>query len=168
MNLFVTLSTTLLLLSTSLCEAQWIPPSQRSSTKGRYSFWGSETSTSNEEWVRQQMAQGIQLMEARRYRDAELLFTDLLDAQPKSAKLWNNLGVALKKQRKFSPAINAFNKAISIDNKLGAAYKNLGLAQEQVNNPEQAYWALQKYLEVSPGATDHSRVQAHLRWLWRK
>ena len=152
----------------SSSQAQWIPPSQRSKSKARYSFWGGDGRRSNADWVRQQMYQGLDLAKVGRYRDAQALFTDLLDAQPKNAELWNNLGVTLKKQGKFRDAIDAFKKAISIDKKLAAAYKNLGLAHEKVKNYREAYGALQKYLEVYPEAPDQSQVNARLRLIWNK
>ncbi|MGH9400365.1 MAG: tetratricopeptide repeat protein [Thermoanaerobaculia bacterium] len=72
----------------------------------------------------------VALMEAGKLVEAENALTRALEARPDSALLWNNLGVVRTRRGAYAPAVEAFQKALTIDAGLEAAKTNLTRARE--------------------------------------
>jgi tetratricopeptide (TPR) repeat protein len=69
---------------------------------------------------------------------------------PRSAKIYNNLGEALRLQNKTPEALEAFNKALVLDPKLGFAYNNVGKIYFTQNRLEDAITSFQKAVAINP------------------
>ena len=69
-------------------------------------------------------------MEAGKLAEAESALARALEARPDSALLWNNLGVVRTRRGAYAPAVEAFQKALSIDAGLESARSNLTRARE--------------------------------------
>ena len=63
----------------------------------------------------------VALMEAGKLPEAETALVKAIDSRPDSALLWNNLGVVRTRRGSFAPAVEAFQKALSLDAGLEAA-----------------------------------------------
>src|SRR5262249_12785556 len=70
------------------------------------------------------------LAEAGRLADAEEALTRALNANPKSAVLWNNLGVVRSRRGAFPGAVDAFGKALAIDSNFESARASLARAEQ--------------------------------------
>ncbi len=73
-----------------------------------------------------------------------------LAVRPRSIPAYNNLGNALREQKKLPEAIAAYHKAIEIDPKFAPAYNNLGNALRAQKNLPEAIAAYHKAIEIDP------------------
>lgn len=81
------------------------------------------------------------------------------------ADAYNNLGVSLYEQKKYSPAIKQYHKAIEIDGNSASFYSNLGAALFAKKQFEPAVAAYQRAVEIDPDVfmrTSRGGVQAQL------
>ena len=69
-------------------------------------------------------------MDSGKLADAETVLVKTLDASPKAAALWNNLGVVRARRGAHGEAIEAFQKAIDLDGNFEAARNNMARAQQ--------------------------------------
>jgi Tfp pilus assembly protein PilF len=61
-----------------------------------------------------------------RTREAIGLYERLLRSNPRDASVWNNLGVALRVEKRFSAALACYHRALEIDPDGGGAWGNIG------------------------------------------
>ncbi len=73
---------------------------------------------------------GDSLSEAGRLPDAEALLIKVLESNPSSPVLWNNLGVVRTRRGSFAAAVEAFQKSLSLDANFSPAKTNLGRAEQ--------------------------------------
>ena len=69
----------------------------------------------------------IDTYKSRKLPKAELLGKKLIADHPKSAFLYNLLGLILTEQEKFEEAIQSYENGINVDPKFAMNYNNLGL-----------------------------------------
>jgi tetratricopeptide (TPR) repeat protein len=74
----------------------------------------------------------------------------LADIAPGDWHVQFDWGQALVGSRKFDEAAAAYQKAVALNPKAGAAYNSLGYAQLAQNRPEEAIAAFKRYAEVNP------------------
>jgi predicted Zn-dependent protease len=82
-----------------------------------------------------------------------------------TAELWlarAELYRARGNQRDFANAADFYSKAISIKPELADAYRGLGLSLIKTGQTARAQQALEKYLELKPGASDGSMIESLL------
>jgi tetratricopeptide (TPR) repeat protein len=91
--------------------------------------------------------------------EAVPLFEKALQANPRSARALNNLGLAKRKLGQTNEAIKAYKRAIEGDPSFALAYKNLGIALEQIGDKQGAVKAYQKYTELNPSAPDLKAIK---------
>lgn len=72
----------------------------------------------------------VALMEAGKLPEAETALGKAIEARPDSALLWNNLGVVRTRRGEYATAVEAFQKALSLDAAFEAASTNLTRARE--------------------------------------
>jgi superkiller protein 3 len=70
------------------------------------------------------------LMEAGKLAESEETLTRFLEKNPRSAVAWNQLGVVRVRRAAFAGAIEAFRKALAIDETLEAVRLNLARAEQ--------------------------------------
>jgi tetratricopeptide (TPR) repeat protein len=73
-----------------------------------------------------------------------------LAIRPTSSAAYNNLGNALREQKKLPEAIAAYHKAIEVDPKFAGAYYNLGVALSDQKKLPEAIAAYYKAIEIDP------------------
>lgn len=83
-------------------------------------------------------------------------------------RAYNNLGEALRREKQFSAAQNAFKQALSLNPDYSLAHFNLGILYDRdLSSPEQAIFHYKKYLKLRPQATDAPEVRQWLQKLER-
>ena len=70
------------------------------------------------------------LIDAGKPAEADAVLVKAVEASPKGASLWNNLGVARARKGDFSGAVQAFQKAIDLDGNFEVARANLSRAEQ--------------------------------------
>jgi tetratricopeptide (TPR) repeat protein len=91
---------------------------------------------------------GMTLTDLGDYPGAVEAFKRVIDNQPKWLFAMNELGIAYRKQDKFSEASAAFRKAVSVDGKYVIAYYNLAEAEFRAGNLGEAQKAYNKVKEL--------------------
>jgi len=66
-------------------------------------------------------------------------------------------------QEKWDEAMAEFQEAIRLDPEFGDAYWGLGYSHANKGEFEKAIEALEKYLQLVPGASDRAQVEAHIQ-----
>jgi serine/threonine-protein kinase len=97
------------------------------------------------------------LIELKRYTEAEQEAQAAIDIDPNNvnnARAYNLLGIALYQEKKYPPAIVAYQKAIQLNAKVSVYYSNLGLCYEATTQPVKAREAYQKAVDLDPTNTD--------------
>ncbi|MDD4908675.1 MAG: tetratricopeptide repeat protein [Candidatus Omnitrophica bacterium] len=82
------------------------------------------------------------------------------------AELYQQLGTAYTKAGLFSLAIDAYNKALSINPRNAETHYNLGLLyRHSKNNSRKAIQHLKKYLQLNPDASNRKDVEYIIKML---
>ena len=88
------------------------------------------------------------------YSDADKWFTEVTAELPNDADAWYLLGRTRYNENKFTPAIDAFERALTLRPKFVEAENNIGLAWKELNDSEKARSAFQRAIDWqgdSPG-----------------
>lgn len=93
---------------------------------------------------------GEAYLEAGLEADAEGAFLKGLATNPDDIHLYNRLGIAYRKQKKFSEAINNYHIALGVDPENENLYYNLGRVFYEHGDPEQSAVAMRRALELYP------------------
>jgi cytochrome c-type biogenesis protein CcmH/NrfG len=75
------------------------------------------------------------------------------------------IGIAYLNQKKYKEAIEALEKAVSIDSERAIVYYLLGMAYEEIMNYGEAISAWNKFLALSPEGKRAERVRKHIKRL---
>jgi len=84
------------------------------------------------------------------YKNAVVLWEDVIRKNPKAWIAYNNLGSAYNKVGKYEEAIPLLNKAIKLEPGYAEAYNNLGNAYNNIGNYEEAIALYKKAIELNP------------------
>ena len=90
------------------------------------------------------IAQGKELLKARKVDQAIATFTKAIKADAKSAQAFNNRGVAYCEKGELKKAVADFGRAIKMDPKFGKAYNNRGVTLWYLGKKGQAEKDLKK------------------------
>jgi tetratricopeptide (TPR) repeat protein len=82
--------------------------------------------------------------------EAEKLFTQSLQEDPKNIHLYNRLGIALRQQQKHQEALECYHKALKVDPKSEKIYYNLGILYFDLGDKEKSLDAFLKALKLRP------------------
>ena len=117
---------------------------------------GSSTSKNSnvQEPPQKQLQSLIDLHTQGQYHDALTQSLKLLDQFPSSIDLYNIIGAASQGLGKVEKAIEAYNKALSIEPNLADAYYNLGNAFKDQGKLEEAIKAYNKGITIKPDFAD--------------
>jgi tetratricopeptide (TPR) repeat protein len=82
--------------------------------------------------------------------EAEKLFTESLQEDPKNLNLYNRLGIALRRQQKHQEALDCYQKALKVDPRSEKIYYNLGILYFDIGQKEKSLDAFRKALKLRP------------------
>lgn len=105
---------------------------------------------------------GEAYLEAGMAEEAQLVFERGLAANPTDLHLYNRLGIAYRKQKKYSSAVANYEQAIRIDPGSENLYYNLGRAHFENGNREKAGVAMRKAIEIYPDFDEAKQFIAKL------
>ena len=91
---------------------------------------------------------GVKAVEAANYKKAIKLFNKVVAAKPTNADAWNYLGFSNRKLKRFDLALNAYQKALTIDPDHRGANEYLGELYLQTDNLEKARERLEKLDDI--------------------
>ncbi|MFN0039121.1 MAG: tetratricopeptide repeat protein [Burkholderiales bacterium] len=82
--------------------------------------------------------------------EAERFLSDALRDQPRSSRLWANLGVLLEKRNEFAGALAAYDQALALDNANKPARVNRGHVLSALRRPDEALANNRMLVETYP------------------
>ena len=98
-------------------------------------------------------------MARKMYREAVDAYREALDAQPRSARLYNKLGISFHHQLNFGEAKRHYERASRLDEKYAQAINNLGTVHYAQQNYRKAQKTYEKALKITPNsASIHSNL----------
>ncbi len=116
--------------------------------------------------VQKLMDQGTKQMQNQKYDQAIATFKNALKEEPKSAALYNLLGMAyrfkynqVRNQKLKQQEIEAFKKAIEIDPNYWVALINLGATYYHQGDKAKAAPLFQKALELNPDHPEKAQLE---------
>ncbi|MFH1135863.1 MAG: tetratricopeptide repeat protein [Pseudomonadota bacterium] len=93
---------------------------------------------------------GEAFLQAGFAEDAQGAFSKALESDPNDIQLYNRLGIALRRQKKFLEAVAYYAKAIQIDPQNENLYYNIGRAYYEAGDKSRSIGAIKKALQVYP------------------
>ena len=119
-----------------------------------------------------QQAAGAALVLVERPQEAIARLRAAAEKHPSDATLWNDLGAAthaaglqLNQQSRFPEALEAFDRAVSLDPRSGEALFNRALTLQRLGLHIAAREAWKQYLRVDPASPWSAEARAHLQRL---
>ena len=98
------------------------------------------------------MAQGIEAMSARRFRDAAGRFTELILAAPAFAEAWNKRATVYYLMNRFEDSVRDIERTLALEPRHFGAISGMGLIFLERGDEEGALDAFEKVLEIHPHA----------------
>ncbi len=96
---------------------------------------------------------GILLSRLRRYKEAEVSLRKAIFVYPQHKDALYNLGVIFSYQEKYVEAIDNFKLALKLTPSRGLYWYGLALAQEDMNNRQEALKSVAKAVKFAKGET---------------
>ena len=93
---------------------------------------------------------GEAFLQAGFAEDAQNAFSKALESDPNDIQLYNRLGIALRRQKKFQEAVSYYAKAIQIDPTNENLYYNISRAYFEAGDKSRSIGALKKALQLYP------------------
>ncbi len=93
---------------------------------------------------------GELFMEKNMSREAEATFNEVLKLNPNTTNIYNSLGILYRRNKQFSKAISAYEKALKIDSEDENVFFNLGRACFEAGLLKQSRQYFQKVLQIHP------------------
>ena len=112
-----------------------------------------------------QQAQAEMLLLRGGGEDAAALYRELIEQEPASPKLWNELGVAQHQLGRYDTAENAYRRALELDPAYALAWCNLGVALHYRGANEEAEEAFRSALREGRALAD---VWRNLGLMWQR
>jgi tetratricopeptide (TPR) repeat protein len=110
----------------------------------------------------QAFQQGLSAYQAGRLDEAVGLFQQALQANPKNADAYYNLGAVYYKQKKYTEALSTFNKLLQIAPTDQSARYHVGNIYEKLGKPTEA---IKSYEQIKPDSTRYQVAQDKLKTL---
>ena len=98
------------------------------------------------------MVQGIEAMNARRFRDAVGRFTALIDSAPAFAEAWNKRATVYYLMDRLEDSVRDIERTLALEPRHFGAISGMGLIFLQRGDEEGALGAFEKVLEIHPHA----------------
>ncbi len=104
---------------------------------------------------------GVKAVKAADYRTAIMLLNKVVVAKPKDADAWNYIGFSNRKLKRFDKALNAYQKALSIDPDHRGANEYLGELYLQTDDLANARKRLEKLDDICTfGCEEYNDLKA--------
>jgi tetratricopeptide (TPR) repeat protein len=110
----------------------------------------SEYSISRNPKARKQYTDGVEAMENEDYKKAVRHFKDAVEADPKFAFAWDNLGICQRKLGNYEEALQAYKKSLAIDPFGTMPLQNIPVVYEYQKKYEEALEAYKHILIIHP------------------
>jgi tetratricopeptide (TPR) repeat protein len=102
-------------------------------------------------------------LKAECFEEAEKLFSNALESDPQELYLYNRLGIALRRQKKYAEAERYYNQALKIHPDNPVIFYNLGVLYVQKQEPHRAIQFFEKALRVNPNFEEAREMLAQVR-----
>jgi tetratricopeptide (TPR) repeat protein len=102
-------------------------------------------------------------LDAGRYQEAIAAYTAILRRDPRNVEAITHLGVILAIAGHHADALEAFDKALSIDPNYAHALWDKAGTQEALEDQAGAIQTLERFVRIVPGGPDRDRAQERLR-----
>lgn len=89
-------------------------------------------------------------LEAGMAAEAQAVFQQALDDNPEALHIYNRMGIALRRQKKFDEAAENYRRALAIEPENEVLYFNLGRACYDAGKKEMAVSAMKRALQIFP------------------
>lgn len=96
------------------------------------------------------LAHGWQEHQAGRVREAERIYRQVIDLQPRDANAWCYLGIALHDQARFEEAFAAYERALAIQPQFAVALNNVANTLSSLGQFDQAVARCDQALRIKP------------------
>lgn len=103
--------------------------------------------------TKEQVSRALQLHQAGNFSEAEILYSEILKAEPENANTLNLLGLLKLQMKQFEDSISYIKKAVAIQ-PCAYYFESLGRAYFENNNLEEAISSYEKALQFSPNDFD--------------
>jgi predicted O-linked N-acetylglucosamine transferase (SPINDLY family) len=116
----------------------------------------------------QRLMQAMALHHAGRFTEAESIYREVLQADPKRDEVMHLLGVLLHQRGRSNEGIELIHRAIGRNPSVAGYHLNLGIALAQMSRVEEAMESTRRALSLAPGdAQAHFNLAAMLEMLER-
>jgi tetratricopeptide (TPR) repeat protein len=102
-------------------------------------------------------------LDAGRYQEAIAAYTAILRRDPRNVEAMTHLGVILAVAGHHADALEAFDKALSVDPNYAHALWDKAGTQEALEDHAGAIESLQRFVRIVPAGPDRDRAQERLR-----
>jgi tetratricopeptide (TPR) repeat protein len=109
--------------------------------------------------------QAVNYQRAMKWRKAIETYKELLNFEPMSAEVYNNIGVCYEKQGQVKMAAKSYEKAISINPRFYPSYNNLGIIYYRLKNFDKARAAYEQALQLNP---NNSQSEVNLALVYER
>jgi tetratricopeptide (TPR) repeat protein len=96
----------------------------------------------------------VELMEARKYKEATKLFQKVTEKDPSIQVAWHNLGIMRGCVKDYTGAVQALRKAVAIDPEKGDSLYVLGVALDRIEDYQAAIDLFRKVVASNPRQMD--------------
>ena len=110
---------------------------------------------------------GQTYLRLKRYRDAESLFREIVEKDPKAAPAWLGLGIARSQQGQYQEALEALSQAEQLDPKNPLVYFYQGLVAQELKSFNQAPELFSRAMALSPDLTPSARYYTGISYYQR-
>ena len=113
--------------------------------------------------TRNMCRQAEQLINARKFKEAEQILTRAAKIDPDCAEVHGYLGMAYQNSLSTQKAVNEYLQTLSLNPQMSFIKVNLGTCYMNLNQTDQALVYFQQYLQENPAAADAAQVREYMR-----
>jgi len=104
--------------------------------------------------IREALSQAVALHQTGKLPQAEQIYRQVLQADPRNADAWHLLGVMHAQVNQHNAAVEHIRRAIEIDPRQAAFHANLGAAYQKLKRTDEAIACFRRALELNPKHAD--------------
>lgn len=120
---------------------------------------------SNKDLGEKELKEAVKLHEEGKLKEAAVIYREFLKKDPKSAIIWNNLGLIFQEQKKYDYAEKYYNKALELDPKEVQALNNLAFLKVETGDFTEAEKLYKLAIDKDP---DYVYSYSNLASLYKK